>query len=103
MTAGEERCDAKETCDKPEVRQWFKTETREQPARWECTVCGRVVEFVSAGIAALQTEICRAHGFVPTRHTLQIAGLCNVCAAESGTSATSAAAQPLRREVPAHV
>jgi Fur family ferric uptake transcriptional regulator len=45
-----------------------------------CTGCGRVVEFVSPGIVALQAEICRAHGFVPTRHTLQIAGLCNLCA-----------------------
>jgi len=45
-----------------------------------CTGCGRVVEFVSPGIAALQAEICRAHGFVPMRHTLQIAGLCNQCA-----------------------
>ena len=45
-----------------------------------CTGCGRVVEFVSPGIVALQAEICRAHGFVPTRHTLQIAGLCNRCA-----------------------
>jgi len=44
-----------------------------------CTVCGRVVEFVSPGIAALQTEICRAHGFVPSHHTLQISGLCNRC------------------------
>ena len=44
-----------------------------------CTVCGRVVEFVSPGIAALQTEICRAHGFVPTHHTLQISGLCTRC------------------------
>lgn len=45
-----------------------------------CTGCGRVVEFVSPGIAALQAEICRAHGFMPARHTLQIAGLCNRCA-----------------------
>jgi Fur family ferric uptake transcriptional regulator len=45
-----------------------------------CTGCGRVVEFMSQGIAALQAEICRAHGFVPTRHTLQISGLCNDCA-----------------------
>lgn len=45
-----------------------------------CTACGRVVEFVSPGIAALQSEICRAHGFSPTRHTLQISGLCNQCA-----------------------
>ena len=46
-----------------------------------CTVCGRIVEFVSAGIAALQGEICRAHGFVPNRHTLEIRGLCNACQA----------------------
>ena len=45
-----------------------------------CTECGRVAEFVSPGIAALQTEICRAHGFVPDRHTLQISGLCTACA-----------------------
>jgi Fur family ferric uptake transcriptional regulator len=45
-----------------------------------CTSCRRVVEFVSPGIAALQGEICRAHGFVPTRHTHQISGLCNACA-----------------------
>lgn len=44
-----------------------------------CTVCGRVVEFVSPGIAALQAEICRAHGFSPTFHTLQISGFCNAC------------------------
>jgi Fur family transcriptional regulator, ferric uptake regulator len=46
-----------------------------------CAACGRVVEFVSPGIAALQTEICRAHGFVPTHHTLEIRSLCNACAA----------------------
>jgi len=58
-----------------------------------CNGCGRVVEFVSPGIAALQGEICRAHGFVPTRHTLQIAGLCNQCAeaAEAGRTAATAA------------
>ena len=59
-----------------------------------CTGCGRVVEFVSPGIAALQAEICRAHGFVPMRHTLQIAGLCNLCAA---------APQSTRRVEAAHV
>jgi Fur family ferric uptake transcriptional regulator len=45
-----------------------------------CTACGRVVEFVSAGIAALQGEICRAHGFVPSAYSLQINGLCRSCA-----------------------
>lgn len=45
-----------------------------------CAECGRVVEFISPGIAALQTEICRAHGFVPGEHALQITGLCKTCA-----------------------
>jgi Fur family transcriptional regulator, ferric uptake regulator len=60
-----------------------------------CTGCGRVVEFVSPGIAALQAEICRAHGFSPTLHTLQISGLCNACAERR---AASASARPSQEE-----
>jgi Fur family ferric uptake transcriptional regulator len=45
-----------------------------------CGGCGRVVEFRSPGIAALLGEICRAHGFDPGRHALQILGRCRVCA-----------------------
>ena len=48
-----------------------------------CNECGRVVEFMSPGIAALQTEICRAHGFEPTHHNLQIFGLCQACSGEA--------------------
>jgi Fur family ferric uptake transcriptional regulator len=59
-----------------------------------CTGCGRVVEFVSPGIAALQGEICRAHGFVPMRHTLQISGLCKPCA-ETAASAPDPAAREM--------
>lgn len=44
-----------------------------------CRECGRVVEFVSPGIEALQSEICRAHGFDARVHNLQIEGLCNEC------------------------
>jgi Fur family transcriptional regulator, ferric uptake regulator len=58
-----------------------------------CTDCGRVVEFVSAGIVALQAEICRAHGFVPSRHTLQITGLCNDCAGAQAAAPRVAAAE----------
>jgi Fur family ferric uptake transcriptional regulator len=64
-----------------------------------CTGCGRVVEFVSPGIAALQAEICRAHGFVPTRHTLQISGLCNDCADTRIPVAAPAGAGTLRGAV----
>jgi len=48
-----------------------------------CTGCDRVVEFQSPGIAALQIEICRAHGFEPRRHGLEIHGLCRECAAKA--------------------
>lgn len=45
-----------------------------------CRSCGRVVEFVSPGIAALQREICRAHDFAPDASELQISSLCSACA-----------------------
>jgi Fur family ferric uptake transcriptional regulator len=51
-----------------------------------CTRCGRVVEFMSPGIAALQAEICRAHGFVPSVYSLQINGLCQACAARQAAA-----------------
>jgi len=60
-----------------------------------CTGCGRVVEFLSPGIAALQAEICRAHGFSTTFHTLQISGLCNACAERR---AETASARPSQQE-----
>ena len=47
-----------------------------------CTVCGRVAEFVSPSIEAMQREICRAHEFDPDQHTLQIHGLCLDCKAQ---------------------
>jgi Fur family ferric uptake transcriptional regulator len=50
-----------------------------------CGDCGRVVEFVSPGIAAMQREICRAHRFVPSVYQLQINGLCEACAAKTAT------------------
>jgi Fur family ferric uptake transcriptional regulator len=59
-----------------------------------CRECGRVVEFVSPGIAALQAEICRAHNFDPGEFNLQIHSLCNDC---------SAARSPDEEEAPAEV
>ena len=51
-----------------------------------CRDCGRVVEFVSPGIEALQAEICRAHDFEPGVHSLQIQGVCRSCAAGASTA-----------------
>jgi len=44
-----------------------------------CRRCGRLVEFVSPGIRALQREICKAHGFDPAAVTVQISSLCTRC------------------------
>lgn len=65
-----------------------------------CRECGRVVEFVSPGIEAMQNEICRAHGFEPNVHSLQITGLCRECAAGRNAAVrTSPAAEEARRGV----
>lgn len=59
-----------------------------------CRDCGRVVEFVSPGIAALQREICRAHGFLPADNALQILSRCRSCVEEldgEGAATRSAA------------
>jgi Fur family ferric uptake transcriptional regulator len=55
-----------------------------------CQECGRVVEFVSPGIEAMQNEICRAHGFEPHVHSLQITGLCRDCASRRAGAPTAA-------------
>ena len=44
-----------------------------------CPSCGRVAEFVSPAIEAMQREICRAHDFDPDEHTLQIHATCLEC------------------------
>jgi Fur family transcriptional regulator, ferric uptake regulator len=51
-----------------------------------CSSCGRVIEFVSAAIRALQAEICRAHGFSAAGHGLQITGQCRNCSGRSSAT-----------------
>lgn len=48
-----------------------------------CERCGRIAEFVSPAIEAMQREICRAHGFDPEQHKLQIRGVCVDCVDET--------------------
>jgi len=61
-----------------------------------CGVCGRVVEFVSPAISALQREIARAHDFDPEEHTLQISGVCVACATVAGAESERSAASGSR-------
>ena len=44
-----------------------------------CLECGRVIEFQSWEVQDVQARITQRHGFKPTRHTLEIYGLCREC------------------------
>lgn len=60
-----------------------------------CTACGRVIEFYSAEIEALQDQMADNFGFLPTHHSLRLWGLCSDCQKESGDVHTTApGAQP---------
>ncbi len=55
-----------------------------------CRNCGQVVEFVSPSISALLAEICKAHGFVEGERTVQVMGLCRICAPDSASAKAAA-------------
>lgn len=44
-----------------------------------CTTCGRTVEFTYPAIEVLQEAVAREHGFVLTRHRLELFGACDRC------------------------
>lgn len=46
-----------------------------------CTHCSKVIEFHSPEVVRVQEETARLHGFLPTRHRLEIYGLCAHCQA----------------------
>ena len=60
-----------------------------------CTACGKVIEFYSAEIEALQDQMADNFGFRPTHHSLRLWGLCDECPKESVDIHTTApGAQP---------
>ena len=46
-----------------------------------CDHCRRVTEFRSRDLERIQGEVSREHGFLPSRHRLEIHGLCADCRA----------------------
>ena len=44
-----------------------------------CLECGRVDEFESPEVPAIEARVAREFGFRPTRHRLEIYGLCRAC------------------------
>ena len=44
-----------------------------------CTECGKVIEFYSGELEAMQDEMADKYNFKPTHHSLRIWGLCEEC------------------------
>lgn len=61
-----------------------------------CTECGRVIEFFSRELEAMQDEMADKYNFKPTHHSLRIWGLCEECQSSEKELHTTAAtgAQP---------
>lgn len=61
-----------------------------------CTECGKVVEFFSPEIEALQDEMAAKFGFKLTHHSLRILGLCEDCQKKDSETAASGAQPRIR-------
>ncbi len=61
-----------------------------------CTECGKVIEFFSPEIEALQETIAAAHGFKLTHHSMRILGLCEECRKITARAAASGAQPRIR-------
>jgi Fur family ferric uptake transcriptional regulator len=48
-----------------------------------CTQCGTSVEFFSKEVGEIEQEIGNQHGYLTTRHTFQIYGVCEECRRKS--------------------
>ncbi|MCS6873282.1 MAG: Fur family transcriptional regulator [Acidobacteriota bacterium] len=64
-----------------------------------CTECGRVIEFYSPEIEALQDEMAAKYNFKPIYHNLRILGLCAECQEKAQEVITASGAQPKVRIV----
>ncbi len=68
------------------ARHFFDGQTRYEAAldrhhhdHLICTGCHAIVEFENERIEELQDAVARQHGFVVTRHKLELYGLCRAC------------------------
>jgi Fur family transcriptional regulator, ferric uptake regulator len=52
---------------------------REHHDHLVCTSCGKVIEYQSPALEALQHEIAARHGFVLDDHVLELRGRCKAC------------------------
>ncbi len=60
-----------------------------------CTECGKVIEFFSPEIEAMQDTAAESFGFKPTHHSLRLWGICAECQKmQSEVASTPSGAQP---------
>jgi Fe2+/Zn2+ uptake regulation proteins len=60
-----------------------------------CTECGKVIEFFSPEIEALQDAMAAKFGFKTTHHSLRMMGICAECQSKaSNINTTASGAQP---------
>ncbi|MDQ4122328.1 MAG: transcriptional repressor [Acidobacteriota bacterium] len=52
---------------------------REHHDHMICTECGKVVEFYSPELEAMQIEIATKYNFILTQHSMRLLGLCEDC------------------------
>lgn len=62
---------------------------REHHDHMICTECGKVVEFFSEELEAMQDEIAAKYNFILTQHSMRLLGLCEDCQTAAKASAAS--------------
>jgi Fur family ferric uptake transcriptional regulator len=67
-----------------------------------CTQCGKIIEFYSAELEAIQDAMAAKYRFEPTQHSLRILGTCADCRREAKEHKKETAAQPRFRLAAAH-
>ena len=61
-----------------------------------CTECGKVIEFFSAELEAMQDKMADKYNFKPTHHSLRILGICEDCQKKEIHSLSSGAQPRIR-------
>lgn len=59
-----------------------------------CTECGKVIEFFSPELEAMQDKMAEKFNFKPTHHSLRILGLCETCQRQEEAHRLASGAQP---------
>jgi len=59
-----------------------------------CSECGKIIEFFSAELEAIQDEMAAKHDFEITQHLLRMIGVCSECRQAENQNAANSTASP---------